>query len=151
MQYDLTEFRVKMAAIKDNTIAGRSAQFILLRDELAKMDKEYEAVRKPLLDIKALLEGYFEKFLTSTGQQSAVTPHGTVHWNTRTTAALQDPEAFMDFVKANERWDLLDRRANAPAVREYAEKEGNLPPGVGLNTMRSIGVNKPGAKAKGAQ
>jgi len=50
-------------------------------------------------------------------------------------------------VIANKQFDLLDRRANATACRELAEK-GTLPPGVKLNTIRTIGVRKPGEKAK---
>ena len=41
-----------------------------------------------------------------------------------------------------------DRRANATAVKDYAEREHMLPPGAKLNTIRTVGVRKPGDKAK---
>lgn len=146
---DLSEFRAKLADIKDTTIAGRAATYLLIRAEMEKLDEEFSKAMKPLRDINNLLTGYFEKFLTDTGQQTAVTPLGTVHWNTRTTAKLEDPEAFMQYVIANSQWDLLDRRANGSAVKDQAEKTGSLPPGVKLNTIRTVGVNVPGAKVKG--
>jgi hypothetical protein len=147
--YDLTDFKNKLRAITGADVGSKTATYLLIRDELKKVDEAAEAAKKPLLDLKALLEGYFEKFLTSTGQQSAVTPRGTVHWNTRYTSSLGDPQAFMDHVIATQQFDLLDRRANATAVKEYAGKNGALPPGVNLNTIRTIGVRVPGAKAKG--
>lgn len=128
-------------------IAKRTAQYRSIRDKLKEMDEAHEKAKEPLLKIKALLEGYFEKFLEHTGQQSAATPSGTVHWNSRTTATLEDAEAFMQFVISTQSFDLIDRRANATAVREYAETNKSLPPGVNLSTIRTVGVKAPTAKA----
>jgi|HubBroStandDraft_4_1064222.scaffolds.fasta_scaffold478108_2 hypothetical protein len=125
----------------------RVAQWRAITARLKEMDEAHEKQRQPLLDIKALLEGLFEKFLTDSGQSSAVFSTGTVHWNRRTTASLADPQAFMDFVTQNGLFQLLDRKANATAVRDYAEEKGDLPPGVTLNTARTVGVRKPGDKA----
>ena len=131
-------------------LAKRTEQFIAIRDKLKQMDDAYEATKKPLLDIQNLLSGWFEKFLTETGQQSAVTPLGTIHWNTRYTTSVSDADEFMKHVIATQDFDLLDRRANATAVKEYAGKHGALPPGVNLNAIRTVGVKKPGVKAKNA-
>jgi len=111
------------------------------------MDEAHTKTTAPLRNFQERLSGYFEQFLTTTGQQTAVTPSGTIHWNHRVTAQLEDAQAFMDFVIANQNFDLMDRRANATACKEFAEKSGALPPGVVTNSIRTIGVRKPGAKA----
>lgn len=141
--------RARFAMIAGTGVEQRAAQYLFMRDELERMDKQNAGRAKPLQDIKSLLEGYFDKFLTSTGQQTAVTKSGTIHWNNKTTAKLEDAQAFMEFVIANKRFDMLDRRANATIVKEYAAEHGALPPGVKLNPIRTIGVRVPGAKAKG--
>ena len=147
--YDLTAFKDKLRAITGTNVGAKVATFLLVRDELKKMDEAIDTAKAPLLDLKTSLEGWLDKFLTTTGQQSAVTDRGTVHWNTRYTSSLVDPQVFMDHVIATRQFELLDRRANATAVKEYAGKHGALPPGVGLNTIRTVGVRVPGAKAKG--
>ena len=145
--FDWTTFKTQLDAVQGDGVSKRVAQYRLIDKKLDELEEEFKASVAPLENIKNLLQGYFEKFLTDTGQQTAVTAGGTVHWNHRVTAKLEDPQAFMDYVIANKQFDLLDRRANATACRELAEK-GTLPPGVKLHTIRTIGVRKPGEKAK---
>ena len=145
--FDFTEFNAQLSVVQGDGVSKRVAQYRLIDKKLDELNEEHTKALAPLVKIKDLLSGYFEKFLTDTGQQTAVTAGGTVHWNHRVTAKLEDPQAFMDYVIANKQFDLLDRRANATACRELAEK-GTLPPGVKLNTIRTIGVRKPGEKAK---
>ncbi len=130
----------------NQTVAKRIGQYKAIEAKLDAMDKANDLAKAPLLEIKAMLQGYFEQVLTQTGAQNIATPLGTVHWNTRTTASLEDAEAFMNFVTSTAQFELMDRRANATACRDYAEKGGSLPPGVKLSTIRTIGVNKPAAK-----
>jgi hypothetical protein len=56
---------------------------------------------------------------------------------------LADPEAFMKFVIANQAYDLLDRKANATACRDYAAEHQNLPPGVNMSAVKTVGVRSP--------
>jgi hypothetical protein len=124
--------------------------FLVCRKRLDDLEAEYEAKKKSLVELKERLEGWFGEFLTATGQVTAVTPHGTIHWNTRYTAVLEDADAFMRHVIGTGEYELMERRASATAAQEYAKANGTLPPGVRLNSKRSIGVNKPGARAKSA-
>ena len=136
------------SVISENGVLGkRIQQYRDIRAKLDQMDEAHELAKEPLQKIKGLLEGYFESLLTTTGLQSAATHAGTIHWNTRTTATVQDAEAFMEFVISKQQFELLDRRANATACREFAEVHGALPPGVDTNTIRTVGVKKPSAKA----
>jgi hypothetical protein len=131
-----------------STLEKRTAQYHQIKGLIAAMDERHEAEKAPLLKIKECLEGYMAKFLDETGQQTAVTPAGTVHWNTRTTVSLSDPQAFMDFVVTNKNFELLDRKANATAVKDYMIKTNAEPPGVKLNTIKTVGVKQPTAKQR---
>lgn len=117
-------------------------QFIQVRDHLKDMEKLYNEATKPFREVKDLLEGKMRAFLVETGQENAATKFGTVHLSTRYTASLADSDAFMEFVKSHDLFDLMDRRANSTAVREYAEEHGTLPPGVNLSANETVGVRR---------
>ena len=137
-----------MAEQEDGQVAKRTAQYLAIKDKIKEKEDEFEKTLKPLKELKVLLEGYFEKVLTQTGVQTLVSKTGTVHWNTRHSCPLEDPQAFMDFVIKNNLFDLVDRRANVTAVREYAKEHGVIPPGANPKSIRTIGARKPGEKAK---
>jgi len=146
---EISEIKRKLSEVPGEGLAKRVSQFLMLRAEIDKLDDAYTEEKKPLTELKAVLEGCFEKFLSETGQQNAVFPTGTIHWNQRTTASLEDPQAFMDFVTNSKAFDLIERKANPSAVRDFAQTHsGQLPPGVRLNTIRTVGARSPGAKVK---
>ena len=122
-------------------------QYIFLRDR----KKELEAKHKKELEEVNLymdhISGNLQTFLDSSGVESASTKAGTVYTTTRHTASLADPSEFMKFVIENKQWDLIDRRANAAACRDYVkEHDGNLPPGVNLSSIATVGVRRPSGK-----
>jgi len=120
--------------------------YVALRDQLKKIDSEHEDRRKEYVETMAQLSARLQNFLESSGVDSAKTKAGTVYSSVRYTASLADPEAFMRFVIANNKFELLDRRANATAVRDYVEENNQLPPGANLSAIKTIGVRRPGAK-----
>ena len=120
----------------------RTEQYIQVRDMLKALEKEYDEKRKPWLEIKEKLEGIISSFLDTNKLDTVKTKHGTCYTSTRHTATLADPDAFMRYVVENKEFDLLDRRANASAVREFVEKNKSLPPGCNLNALRSLGVRR---------
>lgn len=125
------------------TVDDQVAKFIQIRDVLKELEEAYEAKRKPLLEAKEAISGWLMEFLEENKLVNANTKHGTVHTTTRSHASLPDAQAFMDFVISGSRFDLLDRRANATAVKEYVkDNSGQLPPGVNLTSIKTIGVRR---------
>lgn len=129
-------------ALPTDVIARRVAQYVQIRDKLKVMDEEHEKKREKLVLVQSLLSGYMEKFLEQIGATNIKTPYGTCHRTTRYTSSLADADAFMNFVTSTGKFDLLDRRANSTAVKEYVQEHGVLPPGVNLTALRSIGVRR---------
>jgi hypothetical protein len=125
------------------TVDKRVDQYIQVRNKLKEIDKEYDEKRKPLVEIQNMLSGWLQTFLEKSGSESVRTASGTCYQSTRYTASLADAEAFMNFVKENNQFDLLDRKANATACRDYAAEHKNLPPGVSLSAIRTVGVRSP--------
>lgn len=126
----------------DATVAKRVQQYVQIRDRLKAMDEAHDKARAPLVEIQNLITGWMQTFLETTGSDSVKTPFGTCYSSTRYSTSLADAEAFMKFVIDNEQYDMLDRRANATAVRAYVEENGALPPGVNLSALRTIGVRR---------
>jgi hypothetical protein len=129
------------------TVDKRVAQYIEVRDKIRQIKERQDAELKPLLEVQNLLGGWLESFMTNSGSNGVKTSHGTCYKSTRYTASLADPEAFMGYVIKHGAYELLDRRANANAVRDYAkENAGVLPPGVNLSAISTVGVRRPGKK-----
>ena len=129
-------------------ISVRVKQYRAIRDKIAELKEKHKAELAPAQTALDQLEGILDEFLTRTGQTSAKTPEGTFFRGTRFTATVSDPKAFMDHVIHTNNWDLIERRANATAVKGYMEKNKDLVPGVNLNAIASVNVRAPTVKAK---
>jgi hypothetical protein len=114
-----------------------------VRARLEEMKEAYKSACEPLKSVENTLEDRIRAFLDATGQEMARTKEGTVFTSLRHTARLTDPDVFMQFVEENGLLELLDRRANATSCRDYADKHGELPPGVSINSIRTISVRAP--------
>ena len=131
-----------MSEIIDQVAEKRIAKFIEIRDMLKAMDEAHDKAKEPLLEVRDWLTGWMQEFLDKTGAESVKTAAGTCYSTTRYTASLADPQAFMSYVIENSKWDLIDRKANATAVRDYVAETGALPPGVNLSALKTVGVRR---------
>lgn len=117
--------------------------FIAVRDELAAIDKKWEAERAEMAGYKNRLEGRIQAILESHNQESARTKSGTAYFTRKWSAPLADPQAFMDYVVNSGEFDLLERRANVTAVKQYVEDhQGQLPAGCSLSSYKSVRVKR---------
>lgn len=67
----------------------------------------------------------------------------TVYTYDLTTASVSDRKIFMDFVIAQQAFDLLEVRASREACETYAaENNRQLPPGVTINVIVKLGARK---------
>lgn len=123
-------------------INKRVEQFIQIRDMLKRMGEEYDKKRAPLLQLQEVLSGKLRAFMEANSLENLKTDAGTCYTSTRYTASLPDPEIFMNFVKTNNKFELLDRKANSTAVREYVKENGSLPPGCNLSALQTVGVRR---------
>jgi hypothetical protein len=124
-------------------ISVRVLQYRQIRDAITALkDRHEKELEKP----KAVLEqlgGILDAHLLKNGEESVKTKNGTFFRSTRFTATVNDGAAFMQHIIDNQLWDLIERRANATAVRGFAETHKHLPPGVNLNSITSVNVRAP--------
>lgn len=111
-------------------------RYIALRDEKAAKKQEMNEIQAKMDTIEAKLLEAFHKV----GVDSVKTSAGTAYTTTRTASSVADKETFMQFVKDNEEWSLLEVRAAKLSVEQYKEVHGGvLPPG--LNWSETVVVN----------
>lgn len=120
----------------------RVAQYVQVRDALEALTKRQEEERKPLRDILDKLGGVIQKFLDDNNLENLKTAAGSCYLSTRHTATVADPDAFMKYVISTGKFDLLERRAKAEAVKEHVKQHGCLPTGVNMNSLTSVGVRR---------
>ena len=117
--------------------------YIQLRDKKAQMKSDFDASVAPINDKMDKLEAKLLDVFNKTGMDSVKTEFGTAYTAVRTTASVADREAFMEFVKANEEWSLLEVRASKTAIEQFRDSNDNeLPPGVNMRSERVVNIRR---------
>ena len=121
--------------------------YIKLRTEIEDIKKQHEAELAKHLKAREVLTEQLLEALDSTGQEMARTKFGTVSAAVRDTASCSDPALFIDYVRKNDAYELVERRPNSTACREFAKgNDGKWPPGVKVNSIRYVNVRSPAQK-----
>ena len=117
--------------------------YIQLRDKKAQMKAEFDALVAPVQEKMDKLEAKLLDVFNQTGMDSVKTEFGTAYATTRSSASVADRDTFMDFVKANEEWALLEVRVSKTAVEQYrSANDDELPPGVNIREERVVNIRR---------
>jgi hypothetical protein len=117
--------------------------YIQLRDQKAQMKAEFDEQVAPVQAKMDKLEAKLLEVFNTTGMDSVKTEFGTAYSTVRTTASVADRDSFMDYVKANEEWALLEVRVSKTAVEQFRSANDNeLPPGVNVREERVVNVRR---------
>lgn len=126
----------------------RVGQYVEVRDLIRDMEARHkEELAKPT-ELLEKLAGVIHRFMDAHNLENLKTAAGTCYISTRWSASVQDPDAFINFIKETQNFDLLERRASSTAVKAYVEEHNSLPTGVNLSALSSVGVRRPAGKAK---
>lgn len=118
------------------------AAYIQVRDQKAELKAKQAEEMKRFDEALDKLEGMALAALQQAGAESLRTSAGTVYQSTRTSATVADKSAFMDYVKDNGAYDLLDVRANKTAVEDYLSQHQDTPPGVVIRREVTVGFRR---------
>ena len=122
------------------TEAEGIALYIAVRDRRAARKADFAAEDAKDVAIQEKLEAVFlERFQRNGTDSMTVHGVGTAYTTNRTSASAADKEIFLDFVKDNNEWGLLDTRPLKSAIETYKQEHGELPPGI--NWSEEIVVN----------
>ena len=108
------------------------AAYIKLRDKKKVIAERHKEELAKTNEVMEFMENWLMKELNTLGVESAKTEVGTAYKKKRTSIKVQDFDAFLDFVKENDCWHMLDKRANKSAMEEFLEAQEELPPGISI-------------------
>ena len=114
--------------------------YIDLRDQVADIEREAKERVAGVKEKMEKLSIWIEQQASKDGLEKVPTKYGTVFWTVVDSCSVQNSTAFFDFVRENEAWELLEKRASKLAVRDYIQTHNNLPPGIDYSTRKSINV-----------
>lgn len=118
-------------------------KYLQLRDKIKEIKDRHKKELEPFNDAKEKLEAMFLAHLNAVGSDSSATKGvGTVYRTTKRSATIQDVTEFRKFVQENDAWDLVDLKANAPAVADFIEASEAPPPGVNYTQHFEVGVRR---------
>jgi hypothetical protein len=122
---------------------GMAARYIALRDFKAKLKAENDEKMGKVDAAMEKVEGEMMTFLNQTGQESANTKSGTFFKKTTTKSKVADRDVFLQFVIDGGHINFLTNHVSADAVTQYLEEHGALPPGVNVDRVTTVSVNRP--------
>ncbi len=126
-----------------NLSPGQATEmYIKLRDTKKQKDDEHKESLKKLVAAMDKIEAGILEFLNSSGANSIASDAGTAYKSTQISATVEDKELFMSFVKETDQFEALDIKANKTFVKDYMEENQEVPPGVKVSQMSTIGVQR---------
>ena len=117
-------------------------RYVQMRDKKAEMKAAYEASVADLNTGMAKLENAIMATLNEQGVESVRTSHGTAFKSISNSATIADWDAYLAFVKDNDRWDMLEKRCAKLAVEQYRAANDDLPPGVNWKSAVTVNVRR---------
>lgn len=129
-------------AKKAATPAQKIEMYVKLRDHKRAAEEAFkQSLERVNLAIEKLGNELLEH-LNETGAESLKGKSGTVYKSTNTNCSVEDRDAFLEYVTANELWDALDVKANKTYVKEQMEAGNAIPPGVKVSQFVQVGVRR---------
>jgi len=115
-------------------------KYVQLRNKKAEFKAAYDEKVGKIDEALDKIEQHLMKVFNETGQESAKTAAGTAYKQRRFSASVADWPATLEYIQANERWDLLEKRVAKKVIEEMLEETGEVPPGISTRTEFVINV-----------
>ena len=101
--------------------------------------------KKKIAEIEAGLEK-IEKFflikMNESGLEALPTELSTPYKQNRLSITVTDWTLFLDWVRANDKWDMLTRGASKDAVKLFKEESEDIPPGLNWREETVVNVRR---------
>lgn len=131
-----------MAVKVDQVVAA----YITLRNQKDRIEAETKEKVRGIKEKMIKLEGWLMRKADEQGVSSFKTDSGTAFVTSVDFAQVADWDEVLEFVKAHEAYDMLERRVSKRAVRDYIESNKAVPPGVNYGSKLEVNVRKPTKK-----
>jgi hypothetical protein len=134
-----TAVATKPADLKDSQLVE---MYVQLRDRRAQRKAAFENSDADDKARQEKIEGILLKRFEDSGLESIKTAAGTAYKSLRSSASIADWDTFLEYIKANDAWELLTKGCNKTSVVEFKQESNSLPPGINWREEISIGVRR---------
>lgn len=117
--------------------------FLRLRHKKERIEREAKEKVAVVNAKMQEIEGFLLAKMQEDGVTSYKTAHGTAYKTSSDFASVANWGDLLDYIRANEAYELLEKRVNKMAVRGYIGEEKPLPPGVNYGTKYDVQIRKP--------
>lgn len=117
-------------------------KYLSLRKDIEEVEREAKVKVAELKQKMALLETWVTLKADEEGLKTVPTRGGTAYWSTHHSCSVAEPSVFFDYVRDNQAWDLIEKRASKLAVKAYIDEGGMPPPGVNFSSYRVFNVRE---------
>lgn len=124
------------------TPADLIASYLQIRNKKRALEEEHKKALAPYNDVLNRIETELAKIMQDTGLENLPGGGGTAYRTTRTSVTVDDWDLFLGWVRENNAWHALERRASKTAVEEILADEEALPPGLTLARAMVVNVRK---------
>lgn len=118
------------------------AAYLQLKQQKEQMVKRHKEELAPLTDKLNKLMAWCHQQLNSQGQKNARVDSGTAFLQTDVSVTVEDWDTMLEFIKATDQFQFLERRVSKGVVQEYIEATGEVPPGVKVSADISCHIRK---------
>lgn len=141
--YDLIEAYQQDASIHVLNADELVAYYVELRESLTEERHAFEAVEAAVKDTFKEIEEKLRVIADSAGLKSLPTQHGTAYRSTEThvSAPAETWDKFVDYVRENDAFELIQKRVSKLAVLELLEHSNLAPEDIGLSVTSLPVIN----------
>ena len=119
------------------------AVYINLRQQKRDLAEAMKVKLEPIDKTMKSVEAECLRRMQEDGADSVKTPEGTVYQKMHTNLSVSDRSAFFEWLKSTNEWEMADLRASKRVIRERVEGGGELPPGLNMTQILSVGFQAP--------
>lgn len=113
------------------------AAYLEVRAEKEALVAKHKAELETYNDILAETESLLLGMLNEVGVDSMKTSHGTVYTSTIDSVTVKEWDQVLDYIKTNERWDLLTKK-----IVKTAMEDAEMVPGTELTRIKRVNVRR---------
>lgn len=124
------------------TTAEIVEKYVALRDRKAEMEKAHKAKKAQIDAALVKIENFLLKRMDAAGEESIRTTAGTAFKSTKVFTGVADWDSVLEFVRENDRFDMLTKAVSKDAVVAYREANDDIPPGVNWREEVTISVRR---------
>lgn len=126
----------------EHTADGIIGQFVQLRDARSAIKADYEAQDRILKLEMECREAWLLDTLNTIGASSLKGSAGTAYVTEQTRSNCGDWPLFWQYIKDNNRFDLLEKRVSQKPIRDMIEAGDDLPPAISTFTERVVTIRR---------